>query len=120
MEFGIVTTVRPLSGAFVGITTLNTTTAWDVAVTLLAAHIALGACLAILGHGSMDLVNVSSYHNFMLVLIVRSPGQDVERFVEVRSGGKIEQNFEIRARKWAEPRPGPAGLAVHHMMLDHV
>lgn len=87
MEFGIVTTVRPLPGAFVAITSLNTTTAWDIAVTLLTAHRALGACLAILGHGSIVLVNASSYHNFMLVLIVRRPGQDGERVVRVRSGG---------------------------------
>lgn len=50
MDLGIVTTIRPCSGTFVGVASFDATTTGKVAITFLPAHRALGTCLALLGH----------------------------------------------------------------------
>jgi hypothetical protein len=50
MDLWIVTPVRPLSGTFVRISSLDATTTGTVAVTFLSSHRALSACLAFFRH----------------------------------------------------------------------
>jgi len=68
MEFRIIATIGPLSGAFVRVTSLDTATTWNIAVTFLTAHRALGACLTVLWHDSIALLNGVSYHDVDVTL----------------------------------------------------